>query len=114
MYFQFHVRILIGGIGDDYCGVSIHLQARFLIWLHQQWRMRSAINGRQVNLEGIGRNVFQIDAKCPMLVVAQHKTILWANSGSGSQRTKYATGDHKKCTKTTDQGDNDLFHKWMD
>ena len=114
MYFQFHVGILIGGIGDDDCSVSIHLQARFLIWLHHQWRMRSAINGRQVNLEGIGRNVFQIDTKSSMLVVAQHKTILWANGSGGSQRTKYATGNHKKCTETTDQGDDDLSHKWMD
>lgn len=114
MYFQFHVGIFVGGVGDEYCGVSIHLQARFLIWLYHHWRMRSAINGCQVNLEWTGRDVFQIDAKCPMLVVAQHKAILWANRGGGSQRAKDATGNHKKCTKTTDQGDNDLFHKWMD
>ena len=113
MYFQFHVGILIGGVGDEYCGVSIHLKTRFLIWLHHHRRMRSAIYGRQVNLEWTGRNVFQIDTKSSMFVVAQHKAILWANRGGGSQRAKDATGNHKKCTKATDQGD-DLFHKWMD
>ena len=46
-----------------------------------------------------------------MLVVAKHKTILWANGSGGGQRGEDATGNGQKCSEK--QGD-DLFHKWMD